>query len=68
VSWTLPFAECPAAAANVAWLLGRPLPDLRHGVLEVLRGVDCCTHLNDALRALADVTALLPLAGVGPTS
>ena len=65
---TLPFSECPAAAANVAWLLGRPLPDLRQGVLEVLRGVDCCTHLNDALRALADVAALLPLAGVGPTS
>jgi hypothetical protein len=65
---SLPFAECPAAAANVAWLLGQPLPDLRQAVLEVLRGVDCCTHLNDALRALADVAAVLPLTRIGPAS
>lgn len=55
----LPYAECPAAAPNVAWLLGQPLAELRFRVLEVLRGSDCCTHLNDALRALADLTVLL---------
>jgi hypothetical protein len=55
----LPYAECPAAAPNVERLLGRPLADLRVSVLEQLRGIDCCTHLNDALRALADVAALL---------
>jgi hypothetical protein len=55
----LPFAECPAAAPNVGRLVGRPLDDLRLSVLELLKGVDCCTHLNDALRALADVAALL---------
>jgi len=27
-------------------------------VLERLRGVDCCTHLNDALRSLAEVPVL----------
>jgi Protein of unknown function (DUF2889) len=56
----LPYAECPAAAPNVAWLVGEPLPSLRTRVLDVLRGTDCCTHLNDALRALADVAVLLP--------
>jgi hypothetical protein len=56
----LPFAECPAAAANMDRLLGQPLPGLRRRVVELLNGIDCCTHLNDALRALADVSALLP--------
>jgi hypothetical protein len=56
----LPYPECPGAAPNVTWLLGQPLPELRTKVLEILRGTNCCTHLNDALRALADVAALLP--------
>lgn len=56
----LPFMECPAAATNMSRLLGQPLPELRARVVEILNGIDCCTHLNDALRALADVTALLP--------
>jgi hypothetical protein len=56
----LPHAECPAAAENAGWLVGQPLPELRYRVLEVLKGVDCCTHLNDAIRALADVAVLLP--------
>lgn len=55
----LPFAECPAAAANVTRLLGTPLPMLRAMVLEQLRGTAGCTHLNDALRALAEVPVLL---------
>jgi hypothetical protein len=59
----LPYAECPAASPNVGWLVGLPLAELRTRVLEVLRGPDCCTHLNDALRALADVTALLDATG-----
>lgn len=60
----LPFAECPAASPNVAWLVGEPLAALRSRVLEVLRGPDCCTHLNDALRALADTAVLLELVGL----
>jgi hypothetical protein len=55
----LPFAECPAAAPNVGRLVGGQLGDLRMNVLDLLKGPDCCTHLNDALRALADIAALL---------
>lgn len=59
----LPYPECPGAAPHVGWLVGQPLADLRLRVLEILRGPDCCTHLNDALRALADLVVLLPLVG-----
>jgi hypothetical protein len=55
----LPFPECPAAAPNARWLIGLPVADLRSEVISRIRGADCCTHLNDALRALADVPALL---------
>ncbi len=55
----LPFTECPGAALNAQMLLGARLPDLRDIVLENLRGPAGCTHLNDALRALADIPALL---------
>jgi hypothetical protein len=55
----LPFVECPSAAANVSRLVGRPVADFRTAVIESLSGVDCCTHLNDALRALAEVPVLL---------
>jgi hypothetical protein len=47
-------------------LLGQPLPGLRRRVVELLNGIDCCTHLNDALRALADVSALLPALNGSP--
>jgi hypothetical protein len=55
----LPFAECPAAAANVRRLVGKSLSQLRETVLNELRGIAGCTHLNDALRALADVPLLV---------
>ena len=54
----LPYRECPLAAANASWLIGTPMRDLRHVALERLRGTDCCTHLNDALRSLAEVPVL----------
>ncbi len=54
----LPYPECPAAAPNVDWLVGQPMADLRARVIEVLRGPDCCTHLNDALRSMAEVPVL----------
>jgi hypothetical protein len=57
----LPFPECPSATLNAARLVGTPIPLLREQVLADLRGVAGCTHLNDALRALADVPALLAL-------
>jgi hypothetical protein len=54
----LPFRECPGAAPNAVRLVGTPLRDLRSVVLQTLRSTDCCTHLNDALRALAEVPIL----------
>jgi hypothetical protein len=59
----LPYAECPAAAANVGRLVGAPLSALREKVLDDLRGTAGCTHLNDALRALAEVPALVERLG-----
>jgi hypothetical protein len=55
----LPYVECPRAAPNAEWLVGTPMRSLRSVVLDRLRGVDCCTHLNDALRSLAEVPVLV---------
>jgi len=55
----LPFSECPRAVNNIARLAGSRLSDLRQTVLDVLPGTLGCTHLNDALRALAEVPALV---------
>jgi hypothetical protein len=55
----LPYSECPGAAPNVARLVGEPLGELRETVLKSLPGTLGCTHLNDALRALAEVPALV---------
>jgi hypothetical protein len=58
VPHVLPFAECPAAAPIVSRLEGLPAVEFRETVVSNIRGVACCTHLNDMLRALADVPAL----------
>lgn len=55
----LPFGECPGAIGNARALAGSSLPAIRETVLNQLRGPKGCTHLNDALRALADVPRLL---------
>ncbi len=55
----LPFRECFAASENVNLLIGTPLTELRETVLTTLRREMGCTHLNDALRALADVPILV---------
>jgi hypothetical protein len=54
----LPYVECPEAAPYAARLVGTPLNALRAEVLERLKNADCCTHLNDGLRALAEVPVL----------
>ena len=54
----LPFGECPGAIHNTQRLIGRSLLEIREAVLEQLRGPHGCTHLNDALRALAEVPKL----------
>jgi hypothetical protein len=55
----LPYGECPAVAGNLPRLYGQRLDDLRQTVPASLPGAAGCTHLNDALRGLADVPALL---------
>jgi hypothetical protein len=54
----LPYDECPLAAPNVTRIEGVPLANLRREVLERIQFVECCTHLNDALRSLAEVPVL----------
>ena len=54
----LPYAECPGAAPNASWMAGTDLRAMRTEVLQRLRATDCCTHLNDGLRALAEVPVL----------
>ena len=54
----LPWFECPEAAASATRLAGRTLASLRAGVRAEFLGATTCTHLNDMLRALADVDVL----------
>ncbi len=55
----LPWSECPEAAGSADRLVGRTLDGLRAGVRAEFLGTSTCTHLNDALRALEDVPALV---------
>jgi hypothetical protein len=54
----LPFDACPGAAKNVDRMIGIPLRDFRQAVLDRLPGTLGCTHLSDALRALAEVPVM----------
>ena len=54
----LPFRECPGASVKAARMVGQNVSTFRDAVLETLPSVLGCTHLNDVLRALADVPAL----------
>ena len=54
----LPYPECPNAIANLDRLLGTPVQDLRMTVLRRLARTEGCTHLNDAVRSLAEVPVL----------
>lgn len=54
----LPYPECPGAIHNTRQLIGSRIGDIRDEVLALLRGPQGCTHLNDALRALAEVPRL----------
>jgi hypothetical protein len=55
----LPWMECPAAAASATRLIGTPVADLRTRVRTTFVGTSTCTHLNDTLRSLADLPALV---------
>jgi hypothetical protein len=55
----LPGPDCPGAVASAQRVVGEPLESLREFVRGELRGDTICTHLNDQLRSLADVPALV---------
>jgi Protein of unknown function (DUF2889) len=54
----LPYRECPGAVRHIQKMVGHPITGFRNDVLETLPGILGCTHLNDVLRALADVPVL----------
>jgi len=55
----LPFRSCTNAVDTASAVVDTPLAELRTTVLERLARTNGCTHLNDALRALAEVPVLL---------
>lgn len=55
----LPWTECPHAAASVVRLVGSCTDDLAAQVRADFVGTSTCTHLNDLLRSLAGVRALV---------
>ena len=59
IAHSLPWAECIQAESSGDRLAGRPLWGLRPSVRAELVGTTTCTHLNDTLRSLEDVRALL---------
>lgn len=56
---SLPYTTCHAAAETPDQLVGRSLRTFRTTVIDVLKGTAGCTHLNDSLRTLQDVPALV---------
>jgi hypothetical protein len=63
VARALPFGQCPEAAASAQRLTGAGLDDLRARIRAEFVGATTCTHLNDMLRALADVGLLAARVG-----
>ena len=57
----LPWQECPGAIGSAARIQGMTLAELRDRVRGEFVGTSTCTHLNDTLRAIADLDALLDL-------
>jgi hypothetical protein len=54
----LPWLECPGAIASAERIAGMELSSLRPIIPKEFVGRSTCTHLNDSLRSLADITAL----------
>jgi hypothetical protein len=57
----LPWQECPGAIGSAARVRGMTLSELRGRVRGEFVGTSTCTHLNDTLRAIGDLDALLDL-------
>ncbi len=64
VARALPFEQCPEAAASAGRLTGDGLDNLRTRIRAEFVGATTCTHLNDMMRALADVGPLAARIGV----
>ncbi len=54
----LPFPECPTVSKHASILEGSLVIDFSTSVGRRLRGLECCTHLNDMLRGLVEVPGL----------
>jgi hypothetical protein len=63
----LPYPECPNALASAGRVAGISVNALRREVRDGFVGPTTCTHLNDTLRSLQDVSALLGALRDGPT-
>jgi hypothetical protein len=59
----LPWMECPQAVASASRVAGMAVGDLRTRVRRELVGRSTCTHLNDTLRSLDDVSVLISMLG-----
>jgi DUF2889 family protein len=57
----LPWQECPGAIGSATRIQGMTLSEMRDRVRGEFVGTSTCTHLNDTLRAIADLSALLDL-------
>ncbi len=57
----LPWQECPGAIRSASRIQGMALSSVRSRVRGEFVGTSTCTHLNDTLRAIADLDALIDL-------
>lgn len=55
----LPWQECPGAIGSAQRVRGMTVADIRDRVRGEFVGTSTCTHLNDTLRAIGDLEALL---------
>jgi hypothetical protein len=55
----LPWQECPGALASASRVTGMPIAELRNRIRTEFVGISTCTHLNDTLRSLGDLDALI---------
>jgi Protein of unknown function (DUF2889) len=56
----VPGPQCPEARPSATRIVGQRAGELRDGVAREFVGITTCTHLNDTLRSLAGVAALVP--------
>lgn len=57
----LPWRECPGALGSATRVRGMALTELRQRIRSEFVGTSTCTHLNDTLRCLGDLDALIEL-------